>query len=259
MELKGQTDTHTPERTSTDCVFTPKPVASMLMTGSSRSTFIPLAAKSRSLNILTWGVMKSYRRTQNHEMTYNLLFPRKHQCKSEKHKATHSLLMWGGYAVNCLFNINLELFCFRNGLRVHTAKTGRIDWSLSSSPPQSVKSAYSPSSRRYWRPSNPGAEYPTQLCMNKNMNHCLSQLKAINQQELRPTKPNPTTSENTHRPLRIFNEPTEQSLFLLVLSGLSVSSSPFFFCSSSPLSKLSMSLSISMYSPWNIGFSKSTA
>lgn len=194
MELKEQTDTHTPERTSTDCVFMPKPVAPMLMTGSSRSTFIPLSAKSRSLNILTWGVMKSYRRTQNHEMTYNFLIPRIHQCMSEKHKATHSLLMWGGYAVNCLFNINLELFCFRNGLRVHTANTGRIDWSLSSSPPQSVKSAYSPSSRRYWRPSNPGAEYPTQLCMNKKMNHCLSQLKAINQQELRPTKPNPTTS-----------------------------------------------------------------
>lgn len=170
----------------------------------------------------------------------------------KKHKATHSLLIWGGYAVNSLFNINLELFCFRNGLRVHTANTGRIDWSLSSSPPQSVKSAYSPSSRRYWRPSNPGAEYPTQLCMNKNMNHCLNQLKAINQQELRicvdlqtlrPTKPNTTTSvllskkEYTHRPLRIFNEPTEQSLFLLVLSGLSVSSS-FLFSSSSPSSKL---------------------
>lgn len=85
--------------------------------------------------------------------------------------------MWGVYTVNCLFNINL--FWFRNGLCVRTANTGRIERSLSSSPPQSVKSAYSPSSRRYWRPSNPGAEYPTQLCMNKNMNHCLSQLKAI--------------------------------------------------------------------------------
>jgi len=93
---------------------------------------------------------------------------------SQKSTKLHSLLMWGGCAVNCLFNINLKLFCFWNGLHVHTANTGRIDWSLSSSPPQSVKSAYSPSSRRYWRPSNPGAEYPTQLCMNKNINHCLS-------------------------------------------------------------------------------------
>ncbi len=62
-------DTHTPERTSTDCVFMPKPVVSMLMTGSSRSTFIPLSLKFRSLNIVTWGVMKSYRRAQNIEMT----------------------------------------------------------------------------------------------------------------------------------------------------------------------------------------------
>lgn len=83
-------DTHTPERTSTDCVFMPKPVASMLMTGSIRSTFIPLSLKSSSLNILTWGVKNSYRRTQNHETTCNLLIPKKTAVYIRK---TQSLLM----------------------------------------------------------------------------------------------------------------------------------------------------------------------
>lgn len=64
-------------------------------------------------------------------------------------KSLQNALLWGVYSSH------VPLVYWYS---VRTANTGRIEKSPSSSPPQSVKSVYSPSSRRYWWPSNPGAE-----------------------------------------------------------------------------------------------------